>query len=246
MSARFELVADVAAFAEKAATIVAEHAEKAIAARGRFVFALTGGSTPIPLHEALASAPFRDRIDWTKVHVVFGDERAVAPTAKDSNFGSAQRTLLSKVPLPEGNVLRMEADLPDLAATARAYEERLLALCDGRVDLVCVGIGKDAHIFSLFPGSPAIDEAHRLVVAEIDPPMNPALSRITFTPRMLDRAGAVLAIATGAEKSAAVAHALASAREPSRFPAQLLARASETIWVLDRAAGAEISRSLPA
>lgn len=239
---RIEVVADVAAFAETAATLVAEHAEKAIAARGRFVFALTGGSTPIPLHEALARAPIRDRIDWTKVFVVFGDERAVAPTAKESNYGSAQRTLLGKVPLPEANVLRMEADRPDLASVARAYEDRLLALCDGRVDLVCVGIGKDAHVFSLFPGSPAIDEAHRLVVAEIDPPMNPALSRITFTPRMIDRAGAVLAIATGAEKSAAVAHALAGVDQAHRFPARLLARAPETIWVLDRAAAAELPR----
>jgi 6-phosphogluconolactonase len=232
------------AFAEKSAEVVVEHATRAIEAHGKFVLALTGGSSPIPMHRALAEPPFADRIDWTKVHIVFGDERAVPRDAQESNFRSAHVTLLSRVPIPEAQVLRMEADRPDLAAAARDYERRLIQLCEARVDLVCVGLGEDAHIFSLYPGSPAIEEAHALVVAEIDPPMKPALSRITFTPRMLDRAGAVLVLATGEKKKSAVLHALESSDQPHRFPAHLLRRAMDRTFVLDRAAASGLTRTL--
>ena len=238
------VVEDEAAFAKEAAAVVATHAERAIASHGKFVLALTGGSSPIPLHRALAEAPFKDRIDWAKVHIVFGDERAVAPDAKDSNYRSARETLLANVPIPETQVLRMQADRPDLAAAARDYEQRILQLCEARVDLICVGIGEDAHIFSLYPGSPAIDEAQSLVVAEINPPMKPALSRITFTPRMLDRAGAVLVLATGEKKKSALLHALESSDQPHRFPAHLLRRAADRTFVVDRAAASGLTRTL--
>jgi 6-phosphogluconolactonase len=241
---RVIVVEDEAAFAKESAEIVATTAASAIEARGKFVIALTGGSSPIPLHRALAEPPFKERIDWAKVHVVFGDERAVPKDGKDSNYRSAHETLLSKVPIPPDHVLRMEADRPDLAAAARDYERRLMQLCDARIDLICVGIGEDAHIFSLFPGSPAIDEAQALVVAEIDPPMKPALSRITFTPRMLDRAGHVLVIATGEKKKNAVLHALESSDQPHRFPAHLLRRATDRTFVIDRAAGSGLTRTL--
>ena len=238
------VVEDEQGFAKEAAEVVATHAERAIAARGKFVLALTGGSSPIPLHRALAEPPFKERIDWTKVYVVFGDERAVAPDAKDSNYRSAHDTLLANVPIPDGQVLRMLAERPDLAAAARDYERRLVQLCEARVDLICVGIGEDAHIFSLYPGSPAIDESQALVVAEIDPPMKPALSRITFTPRMLDRAGAVLVLATGEKKKSALLHALESADQPHRFPAHLLRRATDRTFVVDRAAASGLTRTL--
>ena len=238
------VVEDEVAFAKESAEVVATHAARAIEARGKFVLALTGGSSPVPMHRALAEAPFKTRLDWSHVHVVFGDERAVPPDAKDSNFHSAHKALLSKVPIPDGQVLRMEADRPDLAAAAKDYERKLMQLCDARVDLICVGIGEDAHIFSLYPGSPAIDEAQALVVAEIAPPMKPPLSRLTFTPRMLDRAGAVLVIATGEKKKSAVLHALESSDQPHRFPAHLLRRAADRTFVLDRAAASGLTRTL--
>ena len=135
----------------------------------------------------------------------------------------------------------MEADRADLEGAARDYEARLRLVCDARPDLICVGLGKDAHILSLYPGSPAIDEQRALVVAERDPPMNPALSRLTMTPRMLERAGLILALATGKEKAQAVARALQGELDPRGCPAHLLRRAQHRVWILDREAAAGLT-----
>ena len=231
-----DVVEDEARFVETAATAFVDACREAIAARGKFVVALTGGSTPVPVHRALGAAPWKDRIDWPRVHVVFGDERAVPPHDARSNFGAAKRDLIDHVPLPASNVHRMLGESTDLAAAARDYERALVELCDAKMDLIFVGLGKDAHIFSLFPGSPMIREEKSLVVAEIDPPMDPAVSRITFTPPMIDRAARVLGIATGAGKSEAVRRAVEDADDPSRVPAHLIRRARAARLLVDRAA----------
>lgn len=236
-----EVVADEAAFVEACAAAFVESCARAVASSGKFVVALTGGSTPIPVHRALASSPWKERIDWQNVHVVFGDERAVPPDDPRSNYGAAKRDLLDRVPLPTSNVHRMRGETSDLTTAAADYERTLRDLCDARVDFVFVGLGKDAHIFSLFPGSPAIDEERALVVAEIDPPMDPRVSRVTFTPPMIDRARFVLGIATGANKADAVKMAFEGRDDPKRVPAQLLRRASRGKLVVDRAAAAHLA-----
>jgi 6-phosphogluconolactonase len=227
---------DAAAFAALAADAFVEAAAAAIAARGKFTVALTGGSTPVPVHRLLAEAPRNAAVDWSRVLIFFGDERAVPPSDARSNYGSAKASLLDGVGLPPGNVHRMLGEAKDLAAAAEAYEATVLELTDGHLDLIFVGIGKDAHLLSLYPGSPTIARADALVVAAIDPPMNPAVSRITFTPTMLRKARHVVALASGSEKAPAVAAARAPEGDVMHTPSRLLLDCDDVTWILDRAA----------
>jgi 6-phosphogluconolactonase len=222
---------DSASFSEAACFLFVVVARHAIAARGRFVVALTGGSSPAPIHRCLAKEPFRNDVDWEKVVVLFGDERAVPITSKDSNFRAANEDLLRHVP---AKVHRMEADRPDLAAAARDYEDLLRSL--GPIDLMFCGLGQNAHVLSLFPGSPVIDETQRLVVEEIDPPMDPALSRLTMTPVAVAEARMVLVIASGESKRDAVRRALADEDDPHQTPVHVLRRSNDLRFIVDRAA----------
>lgn len=223
---RIDVEEDADAFAAAGARAFVEAANEAIAERGKFVVALTGGSTPLSIHRALATS-FRDRVHWDKVEVLFGDERAVPPDHALSNYHAAHESLLAHVPAA---VLRMEGERADLNAAARDYAARL-----SEIDLMFVGIGKDAHILSLFPGSPAID-ASELVVASIDPPMNPAVSRITMTPAVFPRTKRVIAIAFGAEKRDAVEKMVSGAEDVKNVPAQLIRGLSDVRLICDRAA----------
>ncbi|GAC1364271.1 MAG: 6-phosphogluconolactonase [Polyangiales bacterium] len=236
-----QVVDGAAGLVDSAAAMFVDGARRAILERGRFVVALTGGSTPVPLHRALAALPYRAQIEWPRVHVVFGDERAVAATDPRSNYGAAKRDLLDLVPLPADNVHRMPGDSADLAAAAIAYEATLRDLCEGEVDLLFVGIGKDGHILSLHPGAAAIAETRALVVAELDPPMDPAVSRLTMTPVALERARSVVALASGAEKADAVRRAVDSPDDPQRTPAHLLRRARAGHFVIDASAAGKLA-----
>ncbi len=228
---RVDIEENVDAFAAAAARGFVDAALAAIATRGRFVVALTGGSSPLPIHAALATS-FRDRVQWDLVDVVFGDERAVAPDHALSNYRAAHESLLQHVP---ARVFRMEGERSDLAAAARDYEKQLLDLCGGELDLMFVGIGADAHILSLFPGSPHLRSA-ALVEASIEPPMNPAVSRLTMTPVAVTRARQVIAIATGASKRPAIEKLLHEPTDEAGVPAHVLRRASDARLIVDRAA----------
>jgi 6-phosphogluconolactonase len=232
------VVESIEDFAETCANEIVRASREAIARRGRFALALTGGSTPGPIHQALARAPFRDQLAWPQTDVFFGDERAVPPDAATSNYASARASLLDHV--QAGRVFRMEGERADLDAAAHDYEQALVDACDGALDLLVVGIGKDAHVLSLWPGSPDIlrspPERPERVVASIDPPMDPALSRITLTPRAVEEAHAVLAIATGAGKREAIDKLLSADDDPLRIPAHVLRRARQWTLIVDRAA----------
>jgi 6-phosphogluconolactonase len=230
---RVDVEETLEAFTSAAARAFVDTALESIAARGRFVVALTGGSSPIPIHTALATT-FRDRVQWDLVDVVFGDERAVPPEHELSNYRAARESLLQHVP---SRVFRMEGERADLASAARDYEKQLMELCGGEIDLMFVGIGKDAHILSLFPGSPHLASA-TLVEASIDPPMNPAVSRITMTPVAVSRARRVVAIATGADKRPAIEKLVHDTTDEARVPAHVLRRASDARLIVDRAASA--------
>src|ERR1700737_4279443 len=134
---------DPAALAEAAARHVAERAQAAIDARGRFSLTLSGGSTPRDLHLRLASPPLVDQIDWSRVHVFFGDERCVPPDDERSNFRMAQETLLSKVPIPPEQIHRARGELPPEEAAAD-YERQLREFFRAeppRLDLILLGMG---------------------------------------------------------------------------------------------------------
>lgn len=222
-------VCDSNQLARRAAEHIAEALKKAISADRAASLGLAGGTTPRAAYEALAKIP---GIDWSKVSVYFGDERAVPPTHPDSNFAMAKAALFDRVPLPAANIHRIAAEDPDQDAAARAYE----ALLPARISVLVLGIGEDGHTASLFPGSPALNERVRRVLPVIGP--KPPPQRLSITPPVIESAGLCIVIANGAGKSEPVRRALRDPLDIETTPSGL---ARSGLWLLDHAAAALLS-----
>ncbi|HJX29624.1 MAG TPA: 6-phosphogluconolactonase, partial [Thermoanaerobaculia bacterium] len=187
--------------------------------------------------------PFRDRIDWSATHFFWGDERHVLPDHPDSNYRMAREALLDVVPIPVGNIHRMRGEEADAEHAATAHEAELRAFFPGqpRFDLVLLGLGADAHTASLFPGSAAVRERERWVVAPWVEKL--ASWRITLTPAVFDRAGAVLFLVQGEEKADALRAVLEGELDPDRYPAQAVRPESgDLLWLVDDAAASRLRR----
>ncbi len=214
----------------------------AIAQNGRYTVALSGGSTPRSLYSLLA----KDYADfsWSRTFLFFGDERHVPPKSPDSNYGMVKEALLTKVPIPPGNVYRVRAELPDAGAAAAEYEEKLrkfFALQPGEVpcfDLILLGMGPDGHTASLFPDSKGLAEQSRLVIANWVEKF--ATDRITFTFPVLNYAANVMFLACGADKAEMVRQILEGQHEPP-FPSQQVQPDGRLVWMLDQAAAAKLT-----
>jgi 6-phosphogluconolactonase len=202
---------------------------RAITERGSCSLALAGGRTPEPVYRELAAA---SSIDWTRVEVYFGDERAVPPDHPESNYRMVRLALLSRVPLPPERVHRMEAERPDRDAAAREYQR----LLPPRLDVLLLGMGPDGHTASLFPGSAALDERNRLVLPVLG--AKPPAERLTITPPVIEAARKVAVIATGEDKAAVVARAIEGPLAPKAVPVQLARRGT---WFLDHTAAARLT-----
>jgi 6-phosphogluconolactonase len=229
------VAADVAALADVAAGRITTLIEGAIAKRGRAHVCLTGGSTPQRLYEQLADSghPWRARIDWTHVHLYWGDERHVPPDHPESNYGMAARALLDRVPVPASQVHRIHAELPHAADAAREYEAQLPDV----FDVMLLGLGEDAHIASLFPDG--IVRGPGRVVAVWAPKLN--AWRITLTPTPILAARTIVMLVAGADKADAVYAAIEAAEDVDRYPAQLLRAAEDRLeWLVDAAAAARL------
>lgn len=228
------------AIAEEAARRISEAAEVAIALNDRFSLALSGGSTPKLLHQVLASE-YRDAIDWAKVEIFFGDERCVPPDHAESNFRMAQETLLSKVPIPGDNVYRMRGEIePNEAAKEYGLmlKEKFGSLDAGPgLSLILLGLGEDAHTASLFPGTVAVAETkHRCMANYAEHSTTGKSWRITLTAPFINQSEQVLFLVTGQKKAQALANVLEGPRNPTEWPAQLIAPASGKVsWLIDPA-----------
>lgn len=246
-SVRVAETADAATAAARA--LVVECAERAIAERGRFAIALSGGATPQKLHASLVTAG----LDWTKVLVFFGDERCVPPEHADSNYRLARESLLSKIAIPGTNVHRIYAESPDKSAAAIEYARELVRVLGDpqglsktddvpRLDLVMLGLGGDGHTASLFPGSSALKADRELVVATWVERL--ATDRITLTARTINAARAVVFLVTGADKAGIVKDVLEGPFVPAQLPSQLIAPVNGAYtWLLDRAAATQLDRA---
>ena len=182
-----------------------ELAHDSIARRGRFMVAFTGGRTPKQAYHLLADKAYAARVDWSRVHVFWGDERCVPPEDEASNFRMAREALLDHIPLPAQNVHRMKGE-DEPGAAAAAYEQQLDEIVGPRFDLIHLGMGADAHIASLFPGGSAFRERRRRVCAEFVKELG--MWRLTLTPAAINQAAHITFIVAGAEKADAVAHVL--------------------------------------
>jgi 6-phosphogluconolactonase len=229
--------------ARVAAERVVAAASAAIAARGRFLIALAGGSTPKALYQLLATPEFAARIDWPRVHAYWGDERCRPPEHPESNYRMIREALLDHVPIPAAQVHRMRGE-DDPVQAAAAYEADLRAVFpDGhpRFDLVLLGMGTNGHTASLFPHLTAVRERARWVVAEFVPEV--AMWRITLTPVAINAAAEVLFLVAGADKAAMLARVLEGPRAVDELPSQVVAPEGGTLtWLLDVAAAASLTR----
>jgi len=231
-------------------------ARAAAAKKRRFRVALAGGSTPQRLYELLATPLFAGMWDPTAVDFVFGDERAVAPDAPDSNYRMAREALLDPVKAPVTRVHRMEGERADLEAAAADYEALLARVCGTRprsaggpppaLDLVLLGLGPDGHTASLFPHAASLRETARWVVATDPPapPLAPRVRRLTLTLPVLNRAAQVVFVVEGEAKAERLAEVLEGPRDPERLPAQGVAPAQgRLVWLVDRAAASKLAHT---
>ena len=243
MRADLAVLPSAAALADATAARFVAAAEDAIASRGQFIVALSGGSTPRDTYRQLATEALVSRVMWSRVQVLWGDERCVPPDHMESNYRMARDTLLDRVPVPAGNVHRiLGEDAPTSAA--EAYEATLRALlrtpAGARIDLVLLGLGEDGHTASLFPGSAAVHEQTRWVLAARASAAS--MWRITLTPAVINAAAEVLFLVSGGAKAAILRRVLEGPRRPQELPAQAIAPSNGRVrWYVDTAAAADLT-----
>lgn len=215
-------------FAGTAADQIARSLQAAALERERIGLALSGGTGPRPVYEALARIP---GLPWGRVEIFFADERAVPPEHAESNFRLVKESLLERLPAPPAAVHRMEGERPHVAGAAADYER----LLPPRLDVLVLGIGADGHTASLFPQDPAVNEDRRRVLA-VRAPVPPE-GRITVTPPVIRAARTRLVLVAGESKARAVARACAGPYDLLSCPAQLARNAT---WIVDEPAASRL------
>jgi 6-phosphogluconolactonase len=229
----------------RAAEEIAHFAGEAICTHGEFTLCLTGGSTPAPTYELLATR-FHLSVDWKEVQFFWGDERCVPPDDPASNFGMANRTIFSKLALRPEQIHRIRGEDEPVQA-AQAYERELRAFFRleqpgdfPSFNLLLLGLGENAHVASLFPRHPALLEKERLAVAvEVEAVPN---RRISLTLPVINHAERVMFLVSGANKAAAVKKILQGPPDPDLYPGQCVKpHHGEIVWLMDEAAASELT-----
>jgi 6-phosphogluconolactonase len=245
MSPIVEVFEDGDALVEAAGGRLIKTIQDATAARGRALLVLTGGGNGIGLLRYLGTR--REQIEWSKVHLFWGDERYVPEDDDERNDKQAREALLDHVDIPSSQVHAMPASDgefgADLAAAALAYEQLLAANAEPgqpapNFDVHLLGMGPEGHINSLFPDTPAVRETSRQVVPVEDSPKPPPL-RITLTLPAIRRSREVWLMVSGAGKAEAAAAAIGGA-PPASVPAAGAVGLETTLWLLDREAASKL------
>jgi len=206
----------------QAAQILIATAQKAIEERGKFVLALTGGSSPVALYQLLATPDYKSKIDWNKVFIFWGDERWVPLDDDLSNAKMAYDTLLDKVNIPKRNVFPMYKEGITAEEYASEYEKAIKSITgeEGQFDLILLGMGDDGHTASLFPGQAVLHEQHKWVAAYYLEAQN--MFRITLTAPLINRAKQIVIITFGENKAHALNQVLNGPYNPEKYPTQLI------------------------
>ncbi|MBC3541057.1 6-phosphogluconolactonase [Rufibacter sediminis] len=220
-----------------AVEIFVQAAQEAVQENGRFVVALTGGSSPEQLYKLLAQAPYRDLVPWAQTYVFWGDERWVPLTDDRSNAKMAFEMLLHHVPVPKSHIYPMwSTEQPQVFA--QVYEKQLLNVFDGatpQFDLILLGMGDDGHTASLFPSTPVLHEKEKWVQAYYLEPQS--MYRITLTAPCLNAARKIVFMTFGEKKAKALREVLEGEPNPELYPSQLIQpQSGETLWLVDEAA----------
>jgi len=222
------------------ASWITTYINKTLINQAQFSIVLSGGYTTRKLYQLLASAEYRDKIDWNRLHIFSGDERCVPASDDRSNAKMFFETLLDHVPIPSAQVHTIRTDIAPENSAAE-YEQLLHEHFTGNTtfDLVLLGLGKDAHTLSLFPGYDVVQEQNRWVASFLSKEEN--IHRITLTAPAVNAAACVAFIVSGADKTAAVHETVIGEYQPEQFPAQLIQPPNEQVyWWLDEAAAADL------
>lgn len=229
----------------KAVELFIQQANVNIADHGCFSVALAGGNTPAPLYSELARPENRDRVEWEKIHLFWGDERPVPANDPQSNFGLVKEELLDAVQTPEQNVHRVKTEM-DVRLAAFAYEEGLRHFFPGdwpRFDLVLLGMGEDGHTASLFPHSAALNEESRWFVANYAPEKKSW--RLTLTLNAINAARMVVVLVRGESKADRLNAVFAQTKDPWEIPIQAVDPVDgKLIWLLDREAASRLPEDI--
>ena len=233
-----EVLPDKAALISRALNLTLSKIQEAIQQRGLCTIALSGGSTPEPLYEALAT----QQLPWDKIHIFWGDERYVKPDHPDSNQLMARRAWLDRVDIPPANIHPMPTDETDPTVAARKHEKHLqefFKIQDGDVptlDLILLGMGDDGHTASLFPHTAALQVRDRLITVGT----KDGQPRITYTVPLINQARYVIFIVAGDNKRAALDQIFAPVADDLTYPSRFIQPQGELWWLLDRAAGQDL------
>jgi len=214
--------------------------------KGHFVVAVSGGSTPRPMHRLLTEEPYYSEIPWDKTDIFWVDERCVPENDPASNFGAAKIDLINKIPIPADQIHPMPGDLsPEKGALT--YEREMkdyFQLTEGEYpvfDLIYLGLGNDGHTASLFPGHQALDETKRLVVTVKGG--DPHVSRLTLTFPVINHAKQIVFMVSGKGKSPVLKTIFENSKD--LLPAQRVRPCQgKMTWLLDKEAASMLSRDM--
>lgn len=242
MKPEIRIFKDLEDLSRAAADLFIEQAAQSLAERDRILVALNGGSTPTRLFQLLATE-YQNQVDWSHVHVFWGDERCVPPEDTGSSYGQARDLLLNHIPIPEANIHRVKGELgsleasKDYALTLREFASPPLDW--PRFDLVYLGMGEDGHTASLFPGSLVDISVPTLPVTEHyqDRPAN----RVTLTSVVFNSARMIVFMAIGEKKANTFAEVLSGGYNPAQYPAQRINPIDgRVIWLVDEDAASKL------
>ena len=239
---------DLNDLSREAGALFVQLANQAVEERGQFTVCLSGGSTPRQTYALLTQEPLRSQTPWSQVHIFWGDERVISPDHPDNHHQMASDILFSKVPIPPDNIHRMCVENGDSAGVAREYEILLRSffnLAEGelpRFDLILLGMGADAHMASLFPGTSGLKERRSLVAAHYVPKL--AADRLTLTVPVLNNARNVVFLVSGVNKAEALQLVLQGDDPQADLPARLLRPMDgNVIWMVDKDAASKLNGS---
>lgn len=240
------IVQDAEGLALMGAEIFLESAIESVRTRGRFLAALSGGSTPRAMHRRLAHAPYASAIPWDRTHLFWVDERMVSYDDPASNYGAARLDLLDRIPIPGDHVHAMRVS-EELGNAARLYEQEMRDVLTGpgvevpAFDFISLGLGPDGHTASLFPGQPSLEVQDRWIVPVKGG--NPDIFRLTMTYAILNCGRHILFLAMGEEKAGAVRRVILE--RDAALPAQRVEPAGGKItWLVDKAAASLMTHEL--
>ena len=240
---RLDVFPNAGGLAAALADLFCNVAETAQTERGGFYVALAGGTTPTAAYRLLATDEYAERVSWDDVYVYFGDERCVKPGDPLSNYKNAFDALLSKVPIPAGNIHRMRGEIDP----AQASTEYAKILRDDlgeylSFDLLMLGLGKDGHTASLFPGTDPLTDTDRLVRPTYS--KETQTNRLSITPKIINSARNIVIATEGPDKAAALGIAREGKYDPIACPAQIVnpPATSDFIWLVDELAAGMLTK----